>query len=55
MKDPNWRVPVDTKIRALGFVWEFIKERNRMECNDHKGVKKNEIYLSEGNKWNRIK
>ena len=27
----------------LGFVWEFIREENEMEWNDHKGMEINGI------------
>ena len=39
---------------SLGFVWKFIGEWNRMERNDHKEMKMNEMYLSKGNKWKRM-
>ena len=40
---------------ALGSVWEFIREWNEMELNDHKGMERNRMYLSKGNEWNVIK
>ena len=32
----------------------YLREENRMEWNNHKGMKMNGIYLSKGNEWKRM-
>ena len=32
-----------TQHTLLSFVWEFIREGNEMELNDHKGMERNEM------------
>ena len=41
----------------LDFVWEFIREWNRMKLNDHKGMEWlwNGIYLCKEKEWKRNK
>ena len=41
-----------SKVVTLGFIWEFIREYNGMEWNNHKGMKWNWMYLSKENEWN---
>ena len=53
------------KGQHLDFVWEFIREWNRIKWNDHKGMEmngmeQNRMYLSKRNgqkrmEWNEIK
>ena len=45
----GWDKLYYTHHTLLGFVWEFIKEGNGMELNDHKGMERNEM------KWNVFK
>ena len=39
----------------LRSVWEFIREWNEIEWNDHKGMEMNEMYLSKRKEWNEMK
>ena len=43
-----------SKVVTLDFVWEFIREYNEMEWNNHKGMKWNWMYLSKENEWNGV-
>lgn len=41
--------------KPIPFVWEFIRGWNRMELNDHKGMKSNEIELNVFKQWKWMK
>ena len=49
---PSNPLPLLIYVIPLGSVWEFIREWNRMEWNNHKGMERNGMYLSKGNEWN---
>ena len=49
LKDWGPRLREAGRFFYLGSVWEFIREGNGMECNDHKGMERN------GMEWNIFK